>query len=97
MSQSLDNAIRSLQQLKVRVETMPPGGDLENLIEEGLAQVGRGCYEMCLDARRQSACVAPPSETEGFPPSGVSRVRRAVAARGDSPSAGCDSLRRGEL
>ena len=96
MSKSLDNAIRSLQDLKAQVETMSPGGDLESLIEEGLAQVGRECYGMCLDARRQSLSLAP-SGAEGFPPSGVSGVRRAVAPPRDSLSADSDSSRRGEL
>lgn len=75
MSQSLDNLNQSLQDLKSKVETMAPGGDLESLIEENLAAINRQCYEMCLDARQQAST----SEPEGFPPSGVSGVRNGVA------------------
>jgi hypothetical protein len=75
MSQSLDDLNQSLQDLKSKVEAMAPGGDLESLIEENLAVIGRQCYEMCLDARRQ----ATTSQREGFSPSDVSAVRGAVA------------------
>jgi hypothetical protein len=67
-SVSLDHLVQSLQDLKRKAETMPPGGDLELLIEEHLTDFDRQCYEMCLKARGQSAS----SQPEAFPPSGVS-------------------------
>ena len=75
MSQSLDNLNQSLQDLKSKVETMAPGGDLESLIEDGLEAIGRQAYEMCLDARQQ----ATTSQPEVFSPSNVSPVRGNVA------------------
>jgi hypothetical protein len=93
MPQSLDKLNQSLQDLKSKVETMAPGGDLESLIEENLAAIGRQCYEMCLDARRQTAT----SQPEGFSPSEVSEVRGGVASGGDAPARGSDAARRSGL
>ena len=76
MSQSLDNLNQSLQDLKSKVETMAPGGDLESLIEESLAAIGRQAYEMCLDARQQTTA----SQGEGFFPSDVSEMQGNVAS-----------------
>lgn len=70
---SLDDLIQSLQVLKRKTEDMPPGGDLESLIEEHLTEFDRQCYEMCLEARHHSSS----SQPEAFPPSDVPAVRRA--------------------
>jgi hypothetical protein len=100
MSPSLDSLQQSLLNLKAQAETMPPGGDLESLIEEHLAVINRQCYEMCLSARPQPPlpAQADPSPTpEGFFPSGMSRVRDAATPRSDAPASGPDAARPGAL
>jgi hypothetical protein len=89
MFQPLDHLIASLQELKARVEAMPPGEDLERLIEKGIAQINQECYDMCLRARQES----PVSSSGAFSPCDVSGVRRAAAPRNATPTPGLDASR----
>jgi len=90
MSQSLDNVMQSLQKLQARVREMPRGGDLESLIEEGLAEINREFFESCVSARQETSAS---SESGGFPPWGVPEVRREGAPCDDAPEADSDPSR----
>jgi hypothetical protein len=74
-SRSSDRLNETLQHLLTRVQEMSPGGDLEELIEDGIAKMNRELYASCLEARRQSDT----SDSEDFSPSSVPVLREDVA------------------
>ena len=62
-----------LAQLRRKVRELPPGGDLEGLIEEEYAKLRAVLYEESLEQRQEQAASSP----EAFSPSAVPAVRRA--------------------
>jgi hypothetical protein len=75
MYQSSDKLTETLQGLLTRVQEMPPGGNLEALIEDGIAEMNRELYASCLEARGQSAN----SDSEDFPPSDLPGLHKDAA------------------
>jgi hypothetical protein len=82
--------LNQIQQMMLRVEELPPGGDLEGVIEDGLDELDQLVYRELLGHRQQTA----ESRSAAFSPSGVpalskrdapfadQRTPRAHAARG---------------
>lgn len=68
--------VEQLQTLLERVRQLPPGGDLEGLIEEGLSQLEPALYQALLQARQQQAS----QHTDAFSPSALSSRPRADAS-----------------
>ena len=75
MSQFNDKLTETLQGVLTRVQEMPPGANLEELIEDGIAEMNRELYASCLEARQQSTN----SDSEDFPPSGLPGLRKDTA------------------
>jgi hypothetical protein len=84
--------IEQLDQLLQEVHDMPPGGDLESLIESHLVGLNRQCYDTALRLRTQAADHRASEDPEAFPPSALSAVPEndapgAPQAAGDSDPA----------
>ncbi len=73
--------VENLNKLVQEVRDLPPGGDLEGLIESRLAGLERQCLGLALDQRQQAAEQQASEKPEAFPPSGLSTVSGVVAAR----------------
>jgi len=73
--------VEKLNELLEDVRDMPPGGDLEGLIESHLAGLNRQCYDSALSRRAQVTEQQASEKPGGFPPSGLSQVPGAAAAR----------------
>ena len=68
-------AVEQMEALMDRVRQMPVGGDLEGLIEEGLAGITEAFYEQTLVQRQHSLG----ERAEDFSPGGMPQVRGANA------------------
>jgi hypothetical protein len=73
--------IEKLNELLAEVHDMPPGGDLEGLIESHLVGLNRQCYDTALRLRAQTVEEQASAQTEAFPPSGLSALPEAAAPR----------------
>jgi hypothetical protein len=67
-----------LAQLRRKVRELPPGGDLEGLIEEEYAKLRAVLYEESLEQRQEQAASSP----EAFSPSELPALRRSGNAEG---------------
>ena len=59
--------LNKMQELMLRVEELPAGGDLEGVIEDGLDELDQLVYRELLGHRQQTA----ESRSADFSPSGV--------------------------
>lgn len=93
MSELSDDLTQAIQDFQARIKALPPGGDLEGLLEEESAQLKRLLYQLGLDTRRQVAASSP----EAFSPSRVPKVPGASAPRGNPSAARSDAGGESEL
>ena len=68
--------LEQIQQIMLRVEELPRGGDLEGVIEEGLDELDQLVYRELLSHRQQTA----EHREAAFPPSGVSGLPKPDAS-----------------
>lgn len=80
-----------LEGLLEKVRAMPPGGDLEGLLEEETAKLKTGVYEAAIAERGKTA------EEADFPPSGLRGVQARDAADQGSKAKAARLGRRGRL
>lgn len=80
-----------LEGLLEKVRAMPPGGDLEALLEAETAKLKHGVYETAIAERGKTA------EKADFPPSGLRAVRLRDAAGEGSKAHAARAGRRGRL
>jgi hypothetical protein len=85
--------VETLNKLVQEVHDLPPGGDLEGLIESHLAGLERQCLDLALTQRQRAAEQQASAKPEAFPPSGLSPVPGPLAARAQETAHNPDPAR----
>jgi hypothetical protein len=85
--------VENLNELLQAVEALPPGGDLEGLIETHLIDLNRQCYDTALRHRAWAAERQVSEPSEDFPPSGLSSMPQSAAAWANQAAPDPDAAR----
>ena len=86
IAEALNNLVRE-------VHDLPPGGDLEGLIESHLAGLERQCMDLALEQRQRAAEQHASEPLEVSPPSGLPEVPSHSAARAQEAAHDSDPAR----